>query len=46
MDGFIKRLPADDSVYTFMDKKWVQGKPDYIYMTVSANKFSTFIADG
>ena len=39
MDGLIKRSPADDAVYAFMDKKRAQGKPYYVYMTASANKF-------
>ncbi len=39
MDGLIKRSPADDAVYAFMDKKRARGKPYYVYMTASANKF-------
>lgn len=39
MDGLIKRSPADDAVYTFMDRKRAQGKPYYVYMTAGANKF-------
>ena len=39
MDGLIKRSPADDPVYAFMDKKRSQGKPYYVYMTAGANKF-------
>ena len=39
MDGLIKRAPADDPVYAFMDKKRRQGKPYYVYMTAGANKF-------
>lgn len=39
MDGLIKRSPADDAVYAFMDKKRTEGKPYYVYMTVGANKF-------
>lgn len=39
MDGLIKRSPADDAVYAFMDKKRAQGKPYYVYMTAGANKF-------
>ena len=39
MDGLIKRSPADDPVYAFMDKKRTQGKPYYVYMTAGANKF-------
>lgn len=39
MDGLIKRSPVDDPVYAFMDKKRLQGKPYYVYMTAGANKF-------
>lgn len=39
MDGLIKRSPADNAVYAFMDKKRAQGKPYYVYMTAGANKF-------
>ena len=39
MDGLIKRSPADDPVYAFMDKKRSEGKPYYVYMTAGANKF-------
>ena len=39
MDGLIKRSPAGDAVYDFMDKKRSQGKPYYVYMTAGANKF-------
>ena len=39
MDGLIKRSPADDAVYAFMDKKRAQSKPYYVYMTAGANKF-------
>lgn len=39
MDGLIKRSPAEDAVYAFMDKKRAQGKPYYVYMTAGANKF-------
>ncbi len=39
MDGLIKRSPADDPVYAFMDRKRAQGKPYYVYMTTGANKF-------
>ena len=39
MDGLIRRSPADDAVYAFMDKKRAQGKPYYVYMTAGANKF-------
>ncbi len=39
MDALIKANPQDDSVYQFLDKKRVQGKPYYVYMTAGANKF-------
>ena len=39
MDGLIKRSPANDPVYAFMDKKRAEGKPYYVYMTAGANKF-------
>ena len=39
MDCLIKTMPQDDPVYLFMDKKRVQGKPYYVYMTAGANKF-------
>ncbi len=39
MDGLIQRSPIDDPVYAFMDKKRVEGKPYYVYMTAGANKF-------
>ncbi len=39
MDILIKTMPEDDPVYKFMDKKRVQGKPYYVYMTAGANKF-------
>ena len=32
-------FPIDDPVYAFMDKKRSKGKPYYVYMTASANKF-------
>jgi len=38
MDVLIKTKP-DDPVYLFMDKKRMQGKPYYVYMTAGANKF-------
>lgn len=39
MDVLIRRSPADDAVYAFMDRKRAQGKPYYVYMTAGANKF-------
>lgn len=39
MDALIKSMPQDDPVYQFLDKKRLQGKPYYVYMTAGANKF-------
>lgn len=39
MDSLIKRAPADDPVFAFMDKKRSEGKPYLVYMTAGANKF-------
>jgi transposase len=39
MDVLVKTQPSDDPVYKFIDKKRTQGKPYYVYMTASANKF-------
>ena len=35
----LKRSPADEPVYQFLDKKRSEGKPYYVYMTAAANKF-------
>jgi transposase len=35
----LKRSPADEHVYLFLDKKRREGKPFYVYMTAAANKF-------
>ena len=39
MTTLLQNAPEDDSVYRFLDKKQVQGKPYYVYMTAAANKF-------
>ena len=39
MDVLIKSAPSDDAVYRFLDKKRLEGKPYYVYMTAGANKF-------
>jgi transposase len=36
---YIKKSPADEPVYQFLDKKRAEGKPYYVYMTAAANKF-------
>ena len=35
----LKRSPADEAVYQFIDRKRAEGKPYYVYMTAAANKF-------
>ena len=35
---YLKRSPADEPVYQFLDKKRAQGKPYFVYMTAAANK--------
>lgn len=37
--AYIKHAPADEPVYQFLDKKRSEGKPFYVYMTASQNKF-------
>jgi len=39
MDVYLKRAPAEEPVYQFLDKKRGEGKPYYVYMTAGANKF-------
>jgi transposase len=39
MDCLLKKAPADEPVYQFLDKKRSEGKPYYVYMTAGANKF-------
>jgi len=36
---YLKRSPVDEPVYQFLDKKRAEGKPYYVYMTATANKF-------
>jgi transposase len=36
---YLKRSPADETVFQFLDKKRAEGKPYYVYMTAAANKF-------
>lgn len=35
----LRRSPADEPVYQFLDKKRKEGKPYFVYMTAAANKF-------
>ena len=39
MSAILRRSPADNPVYQFMDKKRAEGKPYRVYMMASANKF-------
>ena len=39
MTTLLQSAPEEDPVYRFLDKKRVQGKPYYVYMTAGANKF-------
>ena len=39
MSAILRRSPADEPVYQFMDKKRAEGKPYRVYMMASANKF-------
>jgi transposase len=36
---YLKKSPAAEPVYLFLDKKRAEGKPHYVYMTAAANKF-------
>lgn len=39
VSAILQKMPPDDPVYQFMDKKRSEGKPYYVYMTAGANKF-------
>ena len=39
MSALLRKSPADDPVYQFIDKKRSEGKPYYVYMTAGATKF-------
>ena len=36
---YLKRSPADEAVFQFIDRKRAEGKHFYVYMTAAANKF-------
>ena len=36
---YLRKAPADESVYQFLDKKRNEGKPYFVYMTAAQNKF-------
>ena len=39
MSCLLQKMPEDDPVYQFIDKKRSEGKEYYVYMTAGANKF-------
>ena len=39
MTVYLQKKPQDEAVYQFLDKKRAEGKPYYVYMTASSNKF-------
>ena len=36
---YLKKSPAEEPVYQFLDKKRSEGKPYFVYMTAAQNKF-------
>jgi transposase len=36
---YLKKSPANEPVYQFLDKKRTEGKPYFVYMTAAQNKF-------
>ena len=36
---YLRRAPADEPVYQFLDKKRAEGKPYFVYMTAAQNMF-------
>ena len=36
---YLRKAPADEPVYQFLDKKRAEGKPYFVYMTAAQNKF-------
>ena len=39
MKCYLQNAPENEPVFQFIDKKRVEGKPYYVYMTAAANKF-------
>ena len=39
MQIYLKKQPADEPVYQFLDKKRLEGKPYKVYMIAAAHKF-------
>ena len=35
----LRKAPADEQVYQFLDKMRAEGKPYFVYMTAAQNKF-------
>lgn len=36
---YLRKAPTDEPVYQFLDKKRAEGKPYFVYMTATQNKF-------
>ncbi len=36
---YLRKAPADEPVYQFLDKKRAEGKPYFVYLTAAQNKF-------
>lgn len=39
MTCYLQKVPVDEPVFQFLDRKRVERKPYYVYMTAGANKF-------
>lgn len=39
MEVYLKKMPQNEPVYQFLDKKRAEGKPYYVYMTAGMTKF-------
>jgi len=39
VETYLRKIPVDEPVYQFLDKKRGEGKPYFVYMTAAANKF-------
>ena len=37
--AYLRKAPADEPVYQFLNKKHAEGKPYFVYMTAAQNKF-------
>lgn len=36
---YLRKAPANELVYQFLEKKRAEGKPYFVYMTAAQNKF-------